>query len=386
MKSVYRILIFLLCILSSLTVYAEDIFMGEIRDIPTLPDSYPEAPDGFLPVCHRRSTSDLVVAITIDDCNQPGNLSEMIRIISGVGGHATIFPIGENVSMLTGILRNAVDAGYELGNHTMTHSGLYWEDDEGLAYQIWQQDHEVDEALGYDYRMRFMRPRGGDNRYDQRTHAYLRQLGYSGIAYWSQVGSGNTAANLMANMHTGDIILFHTTNHDLQVIRELVPMLYRKGYRLVTLSELFYLPENQRFDLRHGQAVGGNPVDQFLLQRREEALHPGVVVAVGHAAQALRQALPGKLRAERFAGVLAPAVAVQNGVPDGKSAGHGPDGVNAQLLFHVVPHLQREDLAAEAVHDRGDVQLTVPALHLGNIRQQLREGLIRVEILLQQVL
>lgn len=249
MKSVYRILIFLLCILSSLTVYAEDIFMGEIRDIPTLPDSYPEAPEGFLPVCHRRSTSDLVVAITIDDCNQPGNLSEMIRIISGVGGHATIFPIGENVSMLTGILRNAVDAGYELGNHTMTHSGLYWEDDEGLAYQIWQQDHEIDLALGYDYRVRFMRPRGGDNRYDQRTHAYLRQLGYSGIAYWSQVGSGNTAANLMANLHTGDIILFHTTNQDLQVIRELVPMLYRKGYRLVTLSELFCLPENQRFDL-----------------------------------------------------------------------------------------------------------------------------------------
>ena len=107
---------------------------------------------------------------------------------------------------------------------------------------------------------------------------------------------------------------------------------------------------------------------------------------MSHAAQALRQALSGKLRTECFAGVLAPAVAVQDGVSHGKTAGHGFDGVNAQLLFHVVPHLQREDLAAEAVHDRGDIQLTVPALHLGDIRQQLREGLIRVEILLQQVL
>ena len=73
------------------------------------------------------------------------------------------------------------------------------------------------------------------------------------------------------------------------------------------------VPEHQRLDLRHAQAVSGNPVDQFLLQRREEALHPGVVIAVSHAAQTLRQSLPGKLRAERLAGVLAAAVAVQDG-------------------------------------------------------------------------
>jgi len=129
------------------------------------------------------------------------------------------------------------------------------------------------------------------------------------------------------------------------------------------------VPEHQRLDLRHTETVGGNPVDQFLLQRREEALHPGVVVTVGHAAQTLRQSLPGKLRAERLAGVLAPAVAVQDGIPYGEPTCHGFDGVDAQLLLHVVPHFQRENLAAIAVHDRGDVQLAIPALHLGDIRQ-----------------
>ena len=55
------------------------------------------------------------------------------------------------------------------------------------------------------------------------------------------------------------------------------------------------VPEHHRLDLRHTETVGGNPVDQFLFQSREEALHPGVVVAVRHAAQALRQTLPFKL-------------------------------------------------------------------------------------------
>lgn len=146
-----------------------------------------------------------------------------------------------------------------------------------------------------------------------------------------------------------------------------------------------HVPEHLRFDLRHAQAIGGNPVDQFLLQRRKEALHPGVIVTVSHAAQALRQTLPGKLRAERLAGVLAAAIAVQDGIPHRKPVGHGFDRVNTQLLLHVVPHTQREDLAAVAVHDRGDVQLAIPALHLSDVRQQLRKGSVRVEILLQQV-
>ena len=68
------------------------------------------------------------------------------------------------------------------------------------------------------------------------------------------------------------------------------------------------VPEHQRLDLRHTETIGGNPVDQFLLQRREEALHPGVVVAVRHTAQALHQTLPGKLRTERLAGILAAAL------------------------------------------------------------------------------
>lgn len=206
---------------------------------------YPNVVEGFLPICYGKNTTDKVVALTFDDCNQPRNLQEILYRIWKEGGKATIFPIGENVSMLAGTLKDAVSQGFEIENHTMTHSGLYSEDDEGLAYQLCQQNNEVNKALGADYQMHFLRPKGGDNRYDQRTHAYLRQMGYYGIAYWSQVGSGNTADNLMANLKPGDIILFHTTDQDLATVRDLVPRLVAAGYRMVTLNELFGLEENQ---------------------------------------------------------------------------------------------------------------------------------------------
>ncbi len=207
---------------------------------------YPEVKEGFLPVCWRRITGEKVVALTIDDCNQADNLREMVSLIADAGGSATIFPIGENVPFLGEILKEAVKRGFEIENHTYSHAGLYAESDEELAEQIFLQNAEVSRALGVEYQMHFLRPRGGDNRYDQRTHAYMRQMGYYAIAYWSQIGSGSTADDLMENLQPGDIILFHTTDQDLEVMRELVPRLKQAGYSMVTLNSLFDLPENKQ--------------------------------------------------------------------------------------------------------------------------------------------
>ncbi len=207
---------------------------------------YPDPQDGFLPICSGRRTGRKMIALTIDDCNELKNLQEIIRLIEQYNGKATIFPIGENVSYLASTLKYAHQRGFEIENHTQSHSGLFNETDEDLAYQIWQQNYEVSKALGIDYQMHFLRPRGGDNRFDQRTHAYMRQMGYLGMAYWSQIGSNNTADVLMENLRQGDIILFHTTAQDLAVLKELVPRLHAEGWQMVTLNELFDLPANEQ--------------------------------------------------------------------------------------------------------------------------------------------
>lgn len=260
------------------------VSVGEDR---TLEGVYPEVKEGFLPICFGKVTDEKVVALTIDDCNQPDNLRMIVDIIDDCGGKATIFPIGENVESIGSILKSVVQRGFEIENHTQSHAGLYEESDSEMAYQIWQQNAEVSRALGVDYQMHFLRPRGGDNRYDQRTHAYMRQLGYYGIAYWSQVGTGATADEVMRNLQPGDIILFHTTDQDLETLIQLVPRLYSEGYRMVTLNELYGIPDNEqsawngeidvpalepyeRFDqtLKRGDYIH----DVLLMQRRLEEM------------------------------------------------------------------------------------------------------------------
>ncbi|MBQ8955042.1 MAG: polysaccharide deacetylase family protein [Clostridia bacterium] len=242
---------------------AEEV-MESLEDIV-----YPEVVDGFLPVFFSRRNAPKVVAFTIDDCNQPANLRAMISLFQKYGGTATIFPIGENVRFLNDTLKSAWQAGFEIENHTWNHSGLYHEDDEGMCHQIWDQNRAVSEALGVNYQMHFLRPRGGDNRYDQRTHAYLRQLGYYGIAYWSKVGVNQSNDYIIKNIHSGDILLFHTTDEDLKRMRDLVPKLYKKGYTFVTLNELFGLPDNETSELT--DADGPEPLQPYT--RFDQTLH-----------------------------------------------------------------------------------------------------------------
>ena len=229
----------------------------------------PDVVDGFLPVFFSRKDGPKVVAFTIDDCNQAGNLRSMIALFEKYGGKATIFPIGENVRFLKDTLKSAWQDGFEIENHTWNHSGLYHEDDEGMCHQIWDQNRAVSEALGVNYQMHFLRPRGGDNRYDQRTHAYLRQLGYYGIAYWSKVGVNQSSDYIAKNIHSGDILLFHTTDADLKQMQDLVPRLYKKGYTFVTLNELFGLPDNEISELT--EENGPEPLAPYV--RFDQTLH-----------------------------------------------------------------------------------------------------------------
>ena len=133
----------------------------------------------------------------------------------------------------------------EIENHPYSHNGLYGDTDEELAQNIYLADSAMDYILGLDYQMHFLRPRGGDDRNDQRTHAYIQQLGYKGIAHWTMSGSTEPMTKLLSTVEPGNIYLFHTTDNDLKKLQEFLPALTEMGYRLVTLNEMFGYPENE---------------------------------------------------------------------------------------------------------------------------------------------
>lgn len=212
----------------------------------------PAGKDGRLPIFRSASTDEKIIAITVDDCFQAENLRTIVQTAIDCGGKLTIFPIGEIAvrKQQSQILKWAWENGMEIENHTYTHSGLYNVTNERLAEEIYKQNLALCGILGVEYKVHFLRPMGGDARNDQRIHAYINQLGYKGVAHWSDSGSGASLKSLPGMLKPGAIYLFHTTNDDLEKLVRFIPYAVSQGYRLVTLNEMFGYPENETAPLK----------------------------------------------------------------------------------------------------------------------------------------
>lgn len=219
---------------------------GENDGVIPAPIPTPEA-EGYLPVFSKGETTQKVIAITVDDCNQTENLRQIVQCAIDNGGKLTILPIGENLEResLREVIRYAYENGMELENHTYTHPAFYRMTTDEMAWEIYMNNRAVSETLGVDYQMHFMRTRGGDNRHDLRTHQYMEKMGYYGMAHWTLSGSSSSVAELKSELAPGNIYLFHTTDNDLGKLLGFIPYATQQGYRLVTLNEMFGLPENE---------------------------------------------------------------------------------------------------------------------------------------------
>ena len=207
----------------------------------------PGEPFEYLPVINSVDTGKKWIAITVDDCFQVGNLQKIMKCAYKNKAMLTLFPIGQNLSLsgMKKTLKTAVKLGYEIENHTWSHARVFRLTEEDMAAEIWKQDQALNKCLGVTYQEHFFRCMGGDGEMDQRTHNYLKQLGYKAIAHWSYSGSDADINQIKEQVRPGAILLFHTTDRDTKILLKLIPWIAKKGYKMVTLNKLVGFKENK---------------------------------------------------------------------------------------------------------------------------------------------
>lgn len=206
--------------------------------------------DYFLPVFDRalRTPSDeAMIAITVDDCNNGEVLSQIVEIARRYGVKLTLFPTGEalmNPDLSDGFRTCVRKYGYELENHTYSHKGEYRLSNGELAIQLWKQSIAASYVVGADYEQHFFRPVYDNSKYDQRTHFFIRKLGYQGVASYTYSYKSMTAENMTDTLKNGNIYQFDMTEKSMELFEPFIREASRRGYRLVTMNELFGLNED----------------------------------------------------------------------------------------------------------------------------------------------
>jgi hypothetical protein len=165
----------------------------------------------------------------------------LLSILRRYGAHATFFVIGEHARAYPYLLRDMATDGDEIADHTFHHPNMSTVDQATVAEEIDACATVIDHAAGRV--PRWFRPPGGD--YTDAVVAAAHRAGL-GLAMWTD-NSGDWALppakvlveRVLARAEPGGIVLLHNgTLNTVRALPEIIIELQRRGYRLVTVSEL----------------------------------------------------------------------------------------------------------------------------------------------------
>ncbi|MBQ8922786.1 MAG: polysaccharide deacetylase family protein [Oscillospiraceae bacterium] len=183
-----------------------------------------------------------IVALTFDDGPNPEITLPLLEICAEYEIPASFFVVGERISRETaGTVKKAFLQGCEICNHSFSHPDMSKLSGEEIAEQVQKTSELVREITGS--LPRFFRPP-----YIAVSEEMFRLIhmpfiaGFGAEDYNPAVSAKERVRRILSQVRDGAVILLHDAAGNTQTVdavRELIPALLARGYRFVTVSELF---------------------------------------------------------------------------------------------------------------------------------------------------
>ncbi len=197
---------------------------------------------------HGPATGNMV-ALSFDDSPSPYT-ERLFKTLLQYHVAGTFFMIGERVSELmespggARLLREMVDHGMEMGNHSYNHPRDLPGEGEGASLQLELTNREIERASGFDPCL-FRPPYGNTSpELEQRAKA----LGLTTAKWnvdaedWRHPGVSVIRERVLSGVRPGSIVVMHdnieTQGQTVQALPGIIEGLKARGYQLVTITEL----------------------------------------------------------------------------------------------------------------------------------------------------
>lgn len=198
----------------------------------------------ILPVRAEESTDAPRVALTFDDGPHPGRTKRILALLDRYSVKATFFILGCNAEYYPEPLALAVAAGHEIEDHSFDHVTRGKTALE-LENSITKTARIIEQASGRS--PRFFRPPEG--KCTPELNEALSVLGYESVFWtvdsrdWTGKPAEAIARDVLAQVKDGDVLLFHDYTcpgeNTLHALEKIIPALLSRGYRFVTVEEMF---------------------------------------------------------------------------------------------------------------------------------------------------
>ena len=198
--------------------------------------------------CENKSTKEKIIALTFDD----GPSSFSLQILECLKKHqakATFFCIGKNIENHPEILKQMVEEGHTIGNHSYSHSPFFdFYSKDKIIQEIHQTNALIKKHTGIETTI-FRPPYGVTNPSIARALVVTKHQ----VIGWNIRSMDGISKNekqiynrIIKRVSPGGIILMHDTSiSSVRVLEQLLLFLSREKYKVVSIEDLLGIQTHQ---------------------------------------------------------------------------------------------------------------------------------------------
>ena len=204
----------------------------------------PPGPTLHLRVVTHMNQANNEIALTFDDAPHPLTTPLLLASLKRAGVKATFFVVGDGMMMYPQLVKQIVDDGHRLANHSSHHINLTKIERADYPIEI---DKTFDLIANAGQETRLFRPPGGG--LDRRTMSYLYERNVTlawwtnNVGDWAPLPAWKIAHHLNNTLRAGDIVLMHDAGTSTpQALPLVIREARRKGLNFVPMPEEVTLP------------------------------------------------------------------------------------------------------------------------------------------------
>ncbi len=189
------------------------------------------------------NTDKKVLYLTFDEGYEAGYTSEILEILKENNVKATFFITAHYLNTQESLVKQMIDEGHIVGNHTVNHKSMPDLSEEEIRKEVMDLHTAVYEKFGYE--MKYLRPPKGE--FSEKSIKYTNSLGYKTVMWsfayedWNEDKQPDEEVakdKIINNFHNGEIILLHgNSKTNTNILDSIIKEARNMGYEFKSLDE-----------------------------------------------------------------------------------------------------------------------------------------------------
>ncbi len=184
-----------------------------------------------------------IVYLTFDSGYEAGYTPQILKALKDNNVTATFFITAHYVNTQPELVKQMIDEGNIIGNHTVNHKSMPSLTEEQINSEVMELHKAMFEKFNYE--MKYIRPPKGE--YSEKSISVTNSLGYKTVMWsfayedWDekkQPDEEKAKKKILDNLHNGEVMLLHgTSKTNASILGDVIKEIKNMGYEIKSIDE-----------------------------------------------------------------------------------------------------------------------------------------------------